>query len=107
MGRHIAGAVNARVVPVVEYGPDQRGWSMFAALAARAQRGINGIDGTITVDPVARFTGYARGPQQFTGMAPLGLARPITGPSSTMADEIVAISDPSLRIFAERLRRNR
>jgi len=109
----VARAVNATTTQIVEYGIDPRGWSLFAALSGRHQRGLNGADGTIVhgVDGqrAPSFTGYAISPQKMTGLAPLGLARPITAASSELTDERAggALDNAGLRIFAQRLARRR
>ena len=106
MRTDVTTAINARVVPIVEYGADPRGLGMFRALSARLQRGIAGRDGTRVLPRGQEWNGYAAPPQQFTGMAPLGSARPVTGRVSTLSDErSTQLSDASLAIFAERLKR--
>ncbi len=105
----VAAATNARLVPVVEYGTDPRGWAMFHALSGVLQRGISGREGTRVLERGAQWNGYAAPPQQFTGVAPLGNARPVVGRSSDLADERAAgpLNDLALSIFADRLRRGR
>lgn len=103
----IAAAINARLVPAVEYGPDPRGWGFFNRLSAVIQRGNAGREGTRVLDLQYRFTGLLDSPQQMTGMAPLGLAAPVVPSTSELGDERAAgpLNDMALRIFAERLRR--
>lgn len=102
----VATAVNARLVPIVEYGPDPRGLGMFRRLSAVLQRGHRGQDGTRVVERWGTWHGYAQAPQQFTGMAPLGNARPVTNRVSDLGDErSTQLSDAALAIFAERLKR--
>lgn len=105
----VAAAINARVVPVVQYDPDPRGWRLFTRLARAFSGGHTGRDGTRVLDLQARFTGLVDSPQMMSGMAPLGLARPITKDTSVLADERAAgvLNDTGLRIFAERLTRGK
>lgn len=103
----VAAAINARVVPVVQYDPDPRGWSLFTRLARVFQRGHTGHDGTRVLDPQRRFNGLLDSPQMMTGMAPLGMARTVTKETSVLADERAAgvLEDTGMRIFAQRLSR--
>jgi len=105
----VAAAINARVVPVVQYDPDPRGFALFTRLARVFQRGHTGHDGTRVLDPQGRFTGLIDSPQMMTGMAPLGLARPVTKDTSVLSDERAAgvLNDAGLRIFAQRLTRGK
>lgn len=104
----VAAAVNARLVPIVEYGPDPRGLGMFRRLSGVLQRGHRGQDGTRIVERWDEWHGYAAAPQQFTGMAPLGDARPVTARVSDLGDERSSqLNDAALNIFANRLRRGR
>lgn len=104
----VATAVNARLVPVVEYGADPRGLSMFRRLSAVLQRAHRGTEGTRVLPRWENFHGYALAPQQMTGMAPLGDARPVTSRQSTLADERSAqMADATLAVLAERRRRGR
>lgn len=105
----VGSAVNARPTTIVEYGVDPRGLRLFRGLAGVLQRGIAGTDGTRVLERNAEWNGYAVAPQQFTGMAPLGNARPVVERSSELADERAAgaLTDGALRIFADRLRRQR
>lgn len=114
MGRtDVSRASNARTTAIVEYGIDPRGWSLFAALSGRHQRGLNGRDGTVVHGENAQrsptFTGYAVSPQRMTGLAPLGVARTVVEANSTLTDERAsgALDNAGLRIFAERLKRRR
>lgn len=105
----VAAAINTRVVPVVQYDPDPRGWRTFTRLARVFQRGHTGHDGTRVLDTQARFTGLIDSPQMMTGMAPLGNARTVTKDTSTLADERAAgvLNDTGLRIFGQRLTRGK
>ena len=103
-------AINARRVSVVEYGPDPRGWGMFARLSGFLQRGHAGREGRRVIDTQESFSGaVATAPQSFSGMAPLGRARPLTADTAELSDERAAgaLEDGALRIFAERLARGR
>lgn len=101
-------AVNARLVPIVEYGPDPRGLGMFRRLSAVLQRGHRGQDGTRVLPRWGEWNGYAAAPQQFTGMAPLGVARPVTDRTSELGDERSSqLNDSALSVFANRVRRGR
>lgn len=106
----LAAAVNARIGQIVEYGPDRRpGVGIFAALNGRVGRELNGT--RAVVDPISgsSFHGYTNTPQRFVGIAPLGVARPVTPTTSTLGDEREAnpLNDGALRIFAQRLARRR
>jgi hypothetical protein len=103
----ISAAINARLTPQVSYDIDPRGWRMFTAVAAVVHRGMNGGNGGVTVNPQATFTGYAVSPQRMTGAASLGNATVVVPAHSTLGQEksTSTITDPALRIFAERLAR--
>lgn len=111
------GAVNARVVQVVEFGLDPRGWSMFQALAGRAQRGMNGTDGIAILgekgEPGRAFNGYAQAPQVMKGVAPLGQnlggVRPVTPTTSEMSDQRAGatLDNSAMAIFAARMQQGR
>jgi hypothetical protein len=100
-----ARAINARVVETVEYGPDPRGWALFASLNATAARVRQAARRVL--DPVERFHGFAIAPQGFAGGANLGSASPIAKDTSTLPDERAAgvLSSPAETIFAQRLAR--
>lgn len=105
----VGAAINSRIVPQVEYGPDPRGWRLFNRLSGVLQRGISGTEGTRVIDAQDTFTGTTASGQSFAGMAPLGQARPQVAATSQLSDERAAgaLDDGALRIFAERLRRGR
>jgi hypothetical protein len=105
----VAAAANARVRQVVDYGLDTRGAGLFAALNRRAQHELNGATPVVDPDRARTFHGVTATPQRFLGLAPLGLARPVSPTSSTMPHErsASAVNDGALRIFAERLKRRR
>lgn len=104
----IAAAINARLSPVVEYEPDERGRHTFAGAANAASVGLSGLDGVRIVDTQATFTGYAADPQAFSGMAPLGNSPAIVNRYSTLDRERgQAIDTTTMQIFAERLRRGK
>ena len=99
------GSINARMVELVEYGPDPRGWRIFTGVTAAAGQAISGARRVL--DPVATFSGRAIAPQGFTGAARLGTARPVVKAESTLADERSAgvLTDTATRLFADRLTR--
>jgi hypothetical protein len=105
----IARAANARIVPVVEYGVDPRGWGMFSAVTAAAHRGLSGARKVIHPNP--EFTGLAPSKQNFVGVAPLGLGggRPVVNRNAQLdgARSDNGLDDPALRVFAARMRRRR
>jgi hypothetical protein len=103
-----AAAINQSTDPVATYHTDPRGWSMFARLSAVLQRANAGGSGHVYASQ-PMFSGYAAPPQQYTGMAPLGLARPVVPRADGLADQKEAspLNDVALRIFAERLARGR
>ena len=107
----VAAAANSRVGRIVEYGTDPRGAGLFAALTGRTRRDLDGARPVVDPhrDGGRTFHGYTNTPQRFVGIAPLGLARPVSPTSSTMPNErsASALNDGALRIFAERLARRR
>lgn len=117
MGRPLpGGAVNASREERTVYGVDPRGWALFAALSAVAQRGLNGtaggVYGTAKGAPEATWNGdLGRPVQSFLGQAALGrlgLAQPIPdGGAAQLVNELSSgpLQDPAMRIFAARLRR--
>ena len=102
-------AINQRLVPITDYGPDPRGWRMFAALNRVLVRGIAGTEGTRVLPRHESFHGYAAAPQAFTGTAKLGIARPVTRRDAELSGErsAGATNDAALSIFASRLQRGR
>jgi len=101
------GAINARTVPIVEYGIDPVGWRMFAGLSRVLQRATSAGEGLAAVRRGADFTGYTASPQSFRGMAPLGLSKPVVRANTEIGDERSALlDDTAMRIFAERLKRS-
>ncbi|WP_154793301.1 hypothetical protein [Occultella kanbiaonis] len=107
----VAAAVNARVSAIVSYGLDRRGAGLFAALTGRTNGELNGSRPVVDTarDGGRTFHGTTATPQRFTGIAPLGIARPVAPTNGTMADELSAspLNDGALRIFAQRLARGR
>lgn len=114
--RHDPGqAINRRRILSSVYDPDPRGWGMFASLAARIQRGVNGQDGTVYRPMpgvgVAAFHGDSGWtPQNFMGQAALGAGlgagRPIPSGSTDLARETsTLLTDGPMRIYAERMKR--
>jgi hypothetical protein len=104
-----AASINATVSPIVDYGPDPRGWRLFAALAGSHQRGISGVAGGRILDRQETFTGLADSPQRFSGMAPLGGGPAIVPAAAVLQEERASgpLNDMALRIFAQRLTRGR
>ncbi|MBN9327808.1 MAG: hypothetical protein BGO38_07905 [Cellulomonas sp. 73-145] len=104
-----AAAVNQTTDPIATYHIDPRGWSFFARLSGFVQRSNAGTNGSHVYAAQPIFTGYAAPPQQYTGMAPLGLAAPVIDRTATLQDqkESSPLNDTALRIFAERLARGR
>lgn len=102
----VAAAVNARIVPIVEYGPDPAGWRLFTRLTGWARRG-QGPTGAV-VDPHPQFSGPVALALNVSGMAPLGVARPVVETSSQMtAERTEGIDSSAMRVFAARLARGR
>lgn len=105
--------INADPVAVVLYGPDPRGWAMFARLSGMLQRGMNGTSGTVIVgeksEPGRAFYGYmpAAPRASAVGLAPLGSARiiPPGDPDFVHARSDGILDDSAMRIFAQRLAR--
>lgn len=104
-----AAAVNQTTDPIATYHTDPRGWSFFNRLSGFLQRSNAGTNGSHVYAALPQFTGYAAAPQQFTGMAPLGVARPWVDATSTLQEqkESSPLNDVALKIFAERLARGR
>jgi hypothetical protein len=101
----LAAAVNARLVPVVEYAPDTRGWSMFARLAGIHQRSIAGREQPAVIERWGTYDGPVQSPQRMTGLDGIaaGRQRPLVERSSQLDKErSTSITDPALRLFAER-----
>lgn len=106
---------NEVIVPVVDFGPDQRGTAMFAAITSVQAAPMSGHDGQVYVGdrgaPERSFNGtVAQSPQAFTGAAALamyGTAKPISARSATFdtARAADALNDTPMRIFAARAAR--
>jgi hypothetical protein len=105
----ITAAVNSRLTPIVDYGIDPRGLRLFRAITSVARRGIDGTDGTVVTRRSPEWNGYAAPPQQFTGVAPLGNARPTVQAVSMLSDERAGgtLTDAALATYAQRLARGR
>ena len=102
----VSAAANTSVGRIVDYSPDPRGWSMFAALAGAHNRVLNRAPAVVESYP--EHHGPMAPRQRMVGLAPLGLGagRPVTPAGSQLSDERSdVLSNPALRIFAERLRR--
>lgn len=102
----VSAAANTSVGRIVDYSPDPRGWSMFAALTGAHNRILNRAPAVIEHYP--EHHGAMRPRQRMTGLAPLALGsgRPVTARTSQLSDERSdALDNPALRIFAERLKR--
>lgn len=96
-------APNAQLNGVVDYGPDPRGWSMFHSLSAQ----LNGFltHGRSVSDANATHYGWTAAPQSYRGANAVA-GRVIAAKNSTFDQENTqTITDPSLRIFADRLQR--
>lgn len=103
----MAAAPNATIGPVVDYGPEPRGWRMFARLTGRYGRAIAGREGTAVVEHVAMSHGPVRmAPQVFTGGASLGRVPAVAPGNSEITDERSAgvLNATHMRAFANRLR---
>lgn len=102
----VAAAVNARIVPIVEYGTDPRGWRLFTRLTGWARRGMGPANAV--VDPHPQFSGPVALHLPLSGMAPLGSGRPVVETSSQMTNERAdGIDSSAMRVFAARLARGR
>jgi len=102
----VAAAVNARILPIVEYGPDPAGWRMFTRLTGWVRRGQGPANAV--VDPHPQFHGPVALHLPLSGMAPLGAGRPVVETSSQMTDERTdSIDSSAMRVFAARLARGR
>lgn len=106
MSRRPAAAVNAAPHVVTDYGIDPHGAALFAALTSGAARVMAGARKVIP--PAAQWSGYTA-VQQVTlaGMAGLGsgAGSPIAQRNSELSKESTALTDPSLRILADRMAR--
>ncbi|MFP5372394.1 MAG: hypothetical protein ACLGI3_16825 [Actinomycetes bacterium] len=99
-------AANARLAQVVDYGPDPRGWAMFAALSGHHNRTLNSQRAVVASHP--EHNGWMRPLQRMIGLAPLGMgtAPARRGPNAEIGDERSSeLDNPAMRIFAERLKR--
>lgn len=107
MSRPQPAAVNAVVAPVVTYAPDPRGAGMVAALQGRIAGSLNGARAVIERWPT--WGGYSPTVQQFRGfsVAGAGRARAMTPTNSDIGQEKTALTDPALRIFADRMAQGR
>jgi hypothetical protein len=100
-------AINAVPSSVVDYGPDPRGWGMFAALSGAHNRDLN-TQRTVIETSHTDSGGWHAPLQRMRGLAPLilGSGRAVTKKSSVIGDER---SDPgenaAERILAERWKR--
>lgn len=114
--RHDPGqAINRRRILSSVYDPDPRGWSMFANLAARIQRGLNGVDGT-PYRPMPGVAGAAfHGdsgwtPQAFMGQGALGVGLGkgkvyTDGRTDLQRETSTLLTDGPMRIYAARMQR--
>ena len=101
------GAVNARVVPAVQYDIDPRGWGMFAALTRANHGSISGRGARPVIETVERHHGDSPVLQRFTGLARL-IARPRVERNEDMADVRSAdTADTARSIFEDRMTRRR
>lgn len=102
-------AINAYPTRVVEYGVDPRGARLVAGLTGVLGRVLRGSEGTVVTRRSPEWNGYAAPPQQYTGMAPLGVGTVVTGRVSDLSDERAGgiMDNTALRIFAARLARGR
>lgn len=98
-------AVNAAPHVVTDYAPDPRGAGLFAALNYRINSTLNGAAAVIENHPT--WFGYSRAPQQFRGLAELGspMGRAVVARNSQFSQETTNLTDPSLRLFADRMAR--
>ncbi|MCL1872162.1 MAG: hypothetical protein FWF90_17370 [Promicromonosporaceae bacterium] len=104
----VAAAVNASVVPVVEYGPDPHGRARFGSLMDAVSRSVNpGAQRVFVVAPT--WNGDTVNPQRYTGQASLGRARVVSARSSTIGQEREATptNAAAMAIFAERIKKGR
>ena len=102
----VSAAANSSVGAIVSYGPDPRGWRMFAALSGAHNRDLNAQRAVVETHP--EHKGWVRPLQRLAGLAPLGLGagRPVAEKTSELGDErSTELDNPALRIFAERLKR--
>lgn len=105
-GRQKAGSVNETVKAVVSYDVDPYGAGLVGALNARVAGVLNGARAVIDTHSPA-FTGWAQAPQNFRGANGLGAVKAIREQSSELSKSNGTqsqITDPTLRIFAARMK---
>jgi hypothetical protein len=106
-GRKRAPAASPVVVvePVISYGPDPRGWRMFAGLTAANHHFLT--DQRPVLDAgVGHFDGWVAPLQTMRGMANIGQGRPVLPAGSSLDQEKTStLTDPATAIFARRLAR--
>jgi hypothetical protein len=105
MSRQPAAAVNAAPRVITDYGTDPNGAGLFAALTAAIGGQLRGARPVTESSPT--WYGYARAPQQFAGLAGLGsgMGRAVIARNSELSKETTQLTDPSLRILADRMAR--
>lgn len=105
MARTTPAAINEVPHVVTDYAPDPRGAGLFAALNYRINATLNGAHAVVERSPV--WYGWTRTQQQFRGLAELGspMGRVIAERNSDLSRETTQLTDPSLRIFADRMAR--
>lgn len=85
-------AVNARLVPRVEFGVDHRGWSMFDAINRQLTGTLTGQRAVVTPTD---FGGVAQAPQAFRTPAAIAGGRPAGVQPAEMSDRIsTSLADP-------------
>jgi hypothetical protein len=106
MSRLPAAAVNQEPHVVVDYGVDPRGLGLFGSLTQRITAGLNGARAVVEGNPT--WYGYAKVRQiTLAGMAGVGsgMGRAIAARNSELTKESTDLTDPSLRILADRMQR--
>jgi hypothetical protein len=97
-------APNAVIRAVVDYLPDHRGASLFAALTGSAAASLNTSPAVVPHSPT--FHGWVRTQQQFTGaVAALGRARTVSPKSSTLNQQKTTEDTVASSLFRERMAR--
>lgn len=96
-------AMNAVVVPVVDYAPDPHGGALFSALAGVVGGTLNRARAVVTPDS---WHGWTKPLQTMTGAAALGNARPYAQSSSELNRESSTQDAGAAAIFRSRMMRS-
>lgn len=100
----VSAAVNAEQSSVVDFGPDPRGWGMFASLSGAHRRDLTTKVAVIDTSHTDA-DGWLRPLQRLRGLAPLALGsgRPVLPRNGQIGDaRSDVLDDPAMRVLSER-----